>query len=165
MALQPSSHAAEQYTQTSDKLAARLATHSYNTHPQDWFSWVRGRIVETGDILEVGAGTGQLWRGTGIAGVLLTLIDFSAAMCAKLKEIPGAKVVQVDATRLLFPDANLDTVIANHMLYHIDDPDAALRELRRILRPGGQLVISLNGAEHIIELIEVGKLVGRPGFV
>ncbi len=43
----------------------------------------------------------------------------------------------IDATALPFPDATFDTVIANHMLYHVPDVPRALREIRRVLNPGG----------------------------
>lgn len=85
-------------------------------------------------------------------------------MCDKLRELqlPQATVKQADASALPFPDANFDLVIANHMLYHLDNPEAAVREFARVLRPGGQLRVSLNGRDHIEELLALGVAIGRP---
>ena len=71
------------------------------------------------------------------SGARLTLVDSSPAMCAQLREIPGAQVEQCDAAALPFADASFDAVIANHMLYHVDDPAAVVHEFDRVLRPGG----------------------------
>lgn len=115
----------------------------------------------------VGAGTGRLWleidhRGRGLD---VTLADFSAAMCDQLRTIPGAAVRQCDAASLPFADASFDTVLANHMLYHLDDPEVALLEFRRVLRPGGRLAIAVNGADHLAELKAIGPVIGRPDLV
>ena len=85
-------------------------------------------------------------------------------MCDKLRELqlPQATVTQADASALPFPDANFDLVVANHMLYHLDNPEAAVREFARVLRPDGQLRVSLNGRDHIEELLALGAAVGRP---
>src|SRR5205823_7431572 len=91
-----------------------------------------------------------------------TLTDFSPAMCAQLRTVPGARVVRCDASDLPFCDAGFDTVVANHMLYHLDDPVAALREFARVLRPGGRLAAAVNGADHLDELNAIGVGVGRP---
>ena len=50
---------------------------------------------------------------------------------------------QVDITRTGLPDAAYDVVIANHVLEHIDDDRAAMRELFRLLKPGGVAVLSV----------------------
>ncbi|MGH3399578.1 MAG: class I SAM-dependent methyltransferase, partial [Streptosporangiaceae bacterium] len=42
--------------------------------------------------------------------------------------------------------------LAMHMLYHVPEPAAAVRELRRITRPGGQVLVVLNGEDHLREL-------------
>ncbi|MCM1020568.1 class I SAM-dependent methyltransferase, partial [Micromonospora sp. XM-20-01] len=134
---------------------------------ESWFSWVRHRLPRTGDLLEVGAGTGELWRQSDHENrdsLNLVLTDFSEAMCDELRTVPGATVRQCEAT-LPFGDASFDTVVANHMLYHVDNPEAALREFARVLRPSGRVFIALNGEDHLPELFDVGAAIGRPSMI
>ncbi|MDX5456788.1 hypothetical protein ACGFI5_05455 [Micromonospora tulbaghiae] len=53
-----------QYAATTGNLTARIALHSYGTNPQSWYAWLGERLPLSGDVLEVGAGTGELWRST-----------------------------------------------------------------------------------------------------
>ena len=156
-------HAASQYAATTANLTARIAIHSYGTNPRDWHAWLAERLPLAGDVLEVGAGTGELWRRIGPVppGVRLTLTDFSPAMCERLRTVPGARTARCNAAALPFPAAAFDAVIANHMLYHLDDPAAALREFARVLRPGGRLAVATNGAGNMAELDELARAAGR----
>jgi SAM-dependent methyltransferase len=160
----PREHAVAQYAATDGRLAARIALHQgYSTNPQAWFAWLAERLPRAGDVLEAGAGTGALWEHAGTEDpATLTLTDFSAAMCARLRRFPAARVVRADVTRLPFAAGSFDVVVANHMLYHLDDPGAGLRELARVLRPGGRLAASTNGPGHLAELDALGPAVGRP---
>jgi SAM-dependent methyltransferase len=159
----PSARAVRQYAGTTGRLTARIALHSYGTNPQNWFSWLAERLPLAGAVLEVGAGTGKLWSHVDheTRGLRLTLTDFSPAMCAQLRSVPGARVEECDATGLPFGDGDFDTVVANHMLYHVDDPAAALAEFARVLRPGGRLAIATNGHDHMAELDAVSEAIGR----
>jgi SAM-dependent methyltransferase len=142
-----------------------MGIHAFGTNPQGWFEWLAERLDVQGDVLEVGAGTGRLWSEVGYSGARLTLTDFSAAMCEELRTVPGAAVRQADAADLPFEDASFDLLIANHMLYHVDDPGAALAEFARVLRTGGRLVAAVNGRDHMEELRALGPRIGRPSLL
>jgi ubiquinone/menaquinone biosynthesis C-methylase UbiE len=86
-------------------------------------------------------------------------------MCARLRAIPGAQVLQCDATKLPFANDSYNTVIANHMLYHLDDNGTALREFARVVRPGGQVAAALNGEDHLAELRALCEAIGWRGMV
>ncbi|MBV9581646.1 MAG: class I SAM-dependent methyltransferase, partial [Chloroflexi bacterium] len=49
--------------------------------------------------------------------------------------------IEGDAEHLPLPSATYDRVMANHMLYHVADQLAALRELRRVLKPNGRVLL------------------------
>jgi SAM-dependent methyltransferase len=69
---------------------------------------------------------------------------------------PGdVALLAADATALPLPDGAVDLTLAMHMLYHVPDPSRALRELRRVTRPGGRVIIGLNGLNHLRELREI----------
>ena len=61
-------------------------------------------------------------------------------------------LIAADATALPLPDGVADLTLAMHMLYHVPDPSQAVRELRRVTRPGGRVVIGLNGRDHLRQL-------------
>jgi ubiquinone/menaquinone biosynthesis C-methylase UbiE len=61
-------------------------------------------------------------------------------------------LLAADATALPLRDGAADLTLAMHMLYHVADPSEAVRELRRVTRPGGRVVIGLNGAGHLRQL-------------
>ena len=67
----------------------------------------------------------------------------------------GVALLAADATALPLPDGVADLTLAMHMLYHVPDPSQAVRELRRVTRPGGRVVIGLNGLDHLRELREL----------
>ena len=98
---------------------------------------IRGRV------LDVGAGPNTLVRRHG-SGVGVDVHDWGG----------GAQVIE-DAARLPFADASFDTVSFVACLNHIPNRAAALKEARRVLRPGGLLVVTminpvLGGIGHVI---------------
>ena len=64
-------------------------------------------------------------------------------------------LLAADATALPLRDGVADLTLALHMLYHVPDPSQAVRELRRVTRPGGRVVIGLNAPDHLRELREI----------
>jgi len=145
-------------------LTARADLHrKYGVAAAGWFPWVVQQIdwPSGGDVLEVGCGTGWLWPNVQTP-LRLTLTDLSAGMVAEAAE----RVAQrdnltlvathvADAQSLPFADDSFDLVIANYMLYHVPDIPQAVRELRRVLRPQGQLAAATNGEAHMRELDDV----------
>jgi ubiquinone/menaquinone biosynthesis C-methylase UbiE len=168
--MKPSTIASTQYQNSTSKLTARIALYNYNTNQINWFTWLNTRLPLSGEILEVGSGTGELWKHVDHSHARLTLTDFSPAMCAQLQKlsIPNATVQQSDAASVPYSDESFDGVVANHMIYHVDDPDAVLKELARVLKPGGRIALSmgetpLHSEGHAIG--DIGKAIGRPLMV
>jgi SAM-dependent methyltransferase len=67
----------------------------------------------------------------------------------------SVSLVVADAVALPVRDGAADLVLAMHMLYHVPERELAIRELRRVTRPGGRVVIVLNGPGHLRELREI----------
>lgn len=101
----------------------------------------------SGATLEVGAGTGLNLEHYPPAVTELVLAEPGPHMAAKLRERAAgrAEVVSAPAERLPFPDGRFDTVVVTLVLCTVPDQAAALRELARVLRPGGRLLF----LEHV----------------
>ena len=99
-------------------------------------------------VLEVGVGTGlalPYYR----AGLKVTGIDFSAEMLAKARDrvdrerLDAVEALrQMDARALDFPDETFDAVAAMHVISVVPDPERVMAEIARVLRPGGEVVIT-----------------------
>jgi SAM-dependent methyltransferase len=106
-------------------------------------------------VADVGCGNGaypaELAR-RGHAGPVLGM-DLSAGMLHAVRSrAPAAGLAAGDGAALPLRDAVSDLTLAAHMLYHLPQPSAAVRELRRITRLGGQVLVVLNGRDHLREL-------------
>jgi SAM-dependent methyltransferase len=69
--------------------------------------------------------------------------------------VPPAHLVIGDIEVLPLADASVDLSLAMHLLYHAPDPRIAVQELRRITRLEGQVIVVLNGDDHLLELREI----------
>jgi SAM-dependent methyltransferase len=82
-------------------------------------------------------------------------LDLSAGMLRSLEDLRQSgnlSLVQADAQRLPLPDRSVDVAMAMHMLYHVPDIPVAIRELRRITKPGGTVLASTNSPAHLAEI-------------
>jgi len=105
-----------------------------------------GRLTRTGRVLEVGCGTGGLLVAAARIGVDIEGVDIAArwlVVARRRLTDHGVKIrlTAAGAERLPWPDGTFDTIVADSLLEHLDDPGRALREWVRVLRPGGQLLL------------------------
>lgn len=148
-------HVQAQYG-TPEKLQARMDTHRQYTHGPALEDAADDVLKLQGheDVLDVGCGPGVFLgrlAGAGHAGRLLGL-DSSAGMVQEAgRRFPGVPFVQGDVQQLPFPDASFQVVTARHLLHHVPDVRGALLEMRRVLKPGGRLVVLTNAADNLSE--------------
>ncbi|GAA2139827.1 demethylmenaquinone methyltransferase [Kitasatospora kazusensis] len=93
-------------------------------------------------VLDLGAGTGTSSLPFHEAGADVVPCDFSIGMLAEGKQRhPELALTAGDATRLPFADNSFDAVTISFALRNVQDTDLALRELYRVTKPGGRVVI------------------------
>lgn len=150
----------------SSNLMARVQLHDrFGQIKRDFHRWVfeHLHVPQNGAVLELGCGPGQLWvrnKDRIPPDWRITLSDFSPGMLKEAEENlrdsgRSFSFQLIDAQAIPFAAQSLDTVIANHMLYHVPDKPKALSEMRRILKPDGRLYTVTNGEKHLRELREL----------
>jgi len=142
---------------TDANLAARQSLYAWQRPRLNLPPLVLGLAAPHGGetVADVGCGNGaylaELARRRHAGPVLG--VDLSAGMLqAARSRAPGASLIAGDAAALPLRDDTSDLTLAIHMLYHVGEPAVAVRELRRITRPGGQVIVVLNGEAHLREL-------------
>jgi SAM-dependent methyltransferase len=108
---------------------------------------VRRAALQPGErVLDVGCGTGIAAAAAHAAGAEVVGLDGAAGMIAiARRQVPGVDFRVGDFNALPFEDSSFEAVISSHALLFADDPVAALREWRRVCRPGGRLSLSVPG--------------------
>ena len=98
-----------------------------------------------GRVLDLGCGDGQIARALASSGVSVVGVDPTTNQIDVAAERAGGPVfAQAGAAVLPFSDGAFDGVIACLVFEHIDDVDAAIGEVARVLRPGGRFTFMLN---------------------
>jgi len=114
---------------------------SFGQDPR-WRRFLVGRLpADGGHVLDVATGTGLVAEELLRRGFQVTGVDQSAPMLAHARSRLGDRVALVEASAeaLPFGAAAFDHLTVTYLLRYVDDPPAAMRELARVVRPGGTI--------------------------
>ena len=153
----------EQYKNTKNLNDRILLHEKYSTNKQGWFNWLFENIdfSRVNRLLELGCGNGKLWQENKIdlRNREIFLSDISEGMVEEVRKKLGTdfNCIVVDAEKIPFKDNYFDTIIANHMLFYLNDLDEGLKEISRVLKTNGVFYCSTYGKDHMKEITEICK--------
>jgi SAM-dependent methyltransferase len=134
----------EHWSRTADEWIAWARTPNHDAFWAYRDAFVDFVGVGDGAALDVGCGEGRISRELKKCGYRVTAVDQVEALLNAAREAESADDYAVAAAAdLPFQDASFDLVVAYNMLMDVDDVPAAVRQMRRVLRPDGRLVISI----------------------
>jgi SAM-dependent methyltransferase len=106
--------------------------------------------ADGGKAVELCCGTGAVSRGLHAAGWSVTGLDISEGMVREASRHVNAMVG--DAAKLPFPDKSLDLVVMRQAYFLLEDGPAALREIKRVLKPKGKFILS-----HLVPFSDIDE--------
>ncbi|SHO48710.1 MerR family transcriptional regulator [Anaerocolumna xylanovorans] len=159
----------EKQYHNDENLQKRINIHNYSTAKIPWMDWIYERLnIESGmKVLELGCGNGLFWKENIEQlpdNIEILLTDYSEGMLEKARKTMECygetlkkrniqiRFMQMDANDLQIKGEKFDLIIANHMLYHIDNREELFRNIRNILTETGRFCCSTVGITHMQEL-------------
>lgn len=112
-------------------------------------------------VLDAGCGTGLILQRVQRELRSLVGVDLSGGMLSKARQRSQASLVQASLTRLPFADASFDAAYSFKVLAHVPDIQAAVKELGRVVRPGGHLILEFYNPLSVRGLLWQLKRPGR----
>lgn len=155
----------EQY-KSSNNLNVRIDLHDrFSKNTEGWFSWIFKQIdfSKITRLLEIGCGNGKLWENNTInlRNRDIYLSDISSGMVEELrKKLNNSKdfsCLVIDCQQIPFKDNYFDAIIANHMLFYLNDLNKGLSEINRVLSNKGLFYCSTYGKNHMHEITTLVK--------
>lgn len=148
----------QQYN-NDERLAIRIQTHELYTEPKiDLPQLVIDQIKWSGHetVVDVGCGNGSYIPHISARANRYVAVDLSHGMLSSIDHQQIEKVT-ADIHALPFKSHFADVVLANHMLYHIEDKPTAIKQIKKILKPGGILLAATNSGNNQPEIAELLK--------
>jgi SAM-dependent methyltransferase len=125
----------------------------------------RARLTAGETVLDIGTGTGIAAEAARSHGCRVVGVDIADGMLEIARtEVDGVDFRRMDFHRLAFEDGAFDAVIAVHALLFADDQATALREWRRVTRPGGRLSVSVPGPTAVTPTAVYAEVYARHGI-
>jgi SAM-dependent methyltransferase len=121
------------------------SNQGYAPNLRRWMSEELRDLSNSSPVLEVGCGDGSFTADLANQFSNVTAIDISAGQIAEnAARLPGIKFKQHDVSETFpFPDASFDVIWCSEVLEHLFEPSFALREMHRILKPNGRLLVTV----------------------
>ena len=146
---------------------ATIQGQLWGTHARDWAAYgeqiclpLHGAALDAGHVttgtrlLDAGCGAGLLALLASLRGAHVSAIDAAVPLLAVVRErVPAADVREGDLEALPFDDASFDAVTAVNSIFYAADMAMAMRELARVVRPGGRVVITAWGPPERCEVL------------
>ncbi|CEH35997.1 MerR family transcriptional regulator [Romboutsia lituseburensis] len=155
----------QQYIDSSNLNASVKLQDRFSSNKHGWYNWVFKNInlKKRSKVLEIGCGNGALWAKNienlnEKTNVTLTDVceDMISDAKTSLKGYHDRFNFQIaDPNDIPFKDESFDIVIANHILFYMKDLDVVLKEIHRVLKPGGRFYCSTIDGNHMKELEEL----------
>src|SRR5581483_594157 len=144
--------------------SATIQGQLWGARAQDWAAYLEqvclplhgaaldaARVTRGTRLLDAGCGAGLLALLASLRGARVTALDASAGLLAVARQrLPAADVREGDLEALPFADASFDAVTAVNSLFYAADMAAAMRELVRVVRPGGRVVVTAWGRSEFL---------------
>jgi len=158
------------YDATWSRMFSALYDRAFEASEEAGLREMRCELLKgaRGRVLELGAGTGlnlELYPREGLDSLTLTEPDphmFKQLRQRAAEACAGAELVQAGAEKLPFEDDSFDTVVVTLVLCTVPDQPAALKEISRVLAPGGQLLFLEHVRAHHPDLAKWQDRLERP---
>lgn len=136
----------EQYAQTWGA--------NWQSEDKQWIDEFLAKLPKNAAVIDVGCGTGHILQYCAANGHQVTGVDVSEGMLSQAKlQVPQAKLVQMHADSLAFPNNSFDGLISRYVLQHLTQVDVSIAEFYRVLKPGGYayVVIHVSNTDSLDE--------------
>lgn len=148
----------------SKNLETRIKLHDkFSVNPQGWFPWLFEQIDFTTvyRLLELGCGNGKLWENNtyNLRNREIFLSDNSEGMIEEVKHKLGNEYnyIIIDCQSIPFKNNYFDTIVANHMLFYLNDLNLGLSQITRVLKTNGTFYCSTYSKCHMQEISKIAQ--------
>lgn len=152
----------QQYIDSSNLNANIILQEKFSSNKDGWYNWVFRNmdLNKKCRVLEIGCGNGALWLKNlnnidididiTLTDICQDMIDEAKGNLEKYNKNLSFK--RINPNDIPFEDESFDIVIANHILFYMNDLDKVLSEIHRVLKKKGQFYCSTIGNDHMREL-------------
>lgn len=148
------------YESFADQFDSKMNMYDTNKRLQVFYGELLTEDIRNKKLLDAGCGTGWFSKGAVERGAIVTSMDLGENLLAEVKKKCESERIVGSILEMPFPDNHFDFVVSSEVIEHTPDPEKAIREIYRVLKPGGIMVLSTPNRFWIFSLriAEIFKL-------